>query len=167
MHQIHPGPAVHETIDPVTPLVRGRVPEDVEQCVGLWIRALRHRDGHVDEGPVSDRTRAVFGGVLLRFTITEGPMLNGFAVTVPRTAETAVLERIAVRPGLTRRGIGRALLLDAIASSREAGCTALELAVRRGNPAALLYESLGFRRASEPIAHPLGGEPMITYRLGL
>lgn len=156
-----------ETIAPVTAFIRGRVPEDVERCVDLWISALRHRDGHVDEAPVSERTREVFGGGLIRFAITDGPVLNGFAVTVPRTDETAVLERIAVRPSLAGQGIGRALLLDAITSSREGGYSALELAVRRGNPAVLLYESLDFRRASEPIAHPLGGEPMITYRLGL
>lgn len=97
------------------------------------------------------------------------PSLIGFAVTVASTdaERTARLERIAVHPTATGRGAGRLLLDDAIASARDAGCVAIELAVRTGNRAVRMYAAAGFRPVSDPVPHPLGGEPMVTYSLDL
>ena len=149
-------------------IVSGTLPDDVDRCVQLWVRALLARDGEVDSHAVGERTRGVFGRPLIRFAIVDHPF-SGFAVTVGKVGEpmTAVLERIAVAPGKTGQGIGRALLTDAIDSSRRRGRSAMELAVRRGNPAVRLYEALGFRATSGPADHPLGGEPMITFRRSL
>lgn len=154
-------------------IAEGQVPEDVEPCVELWVAALRDRDGKVDVEPVSARTRGVFAGPVVRFAVARaadgGSAPEGFAVTVPHAEEppVAVLERIAVAPGAGGRGIGRALLMDALDASRSAGFDAVELGVRVGNPAVRLYEAAGFRAVGSPEPHPLGGAPMVRYRRDL
>ena len=149
-------------------IVAGDIPDDIERCVDVWFHALRHRDGDVDSRSIADRMRKLFDGHVLRFALTGEP-LAGFALTTPKTHDetTAVLERIAVMPSSAGQGHGRALLRDAIQYSTGAGFFSLELAVRRGNAAIPLYESEGFAAVSEPVPHPLGGEPMITYRRDL
>lgn len=149
-------------------IVAGSIPEDIERCVDVWIHALRHRDGDVDSGPVAERMRKLLDGPVLRFALTGEP-LAGFALTIPKKNDetTAVLERIAVLPSSVGQGHGRALLRDAIRCSTEAGFCSIELAVRRGNAAIRLYEAAGFAAVSAPAPHPLGGEPMITYRRDL
>ena len=47
------------------------------------------------------------------------------------------------------RGIGRALLNALLANARAAGFPALSLSVERTNPAAALYERVGFRKVGE------------------
>ncbi len=60
--------------------------------------------------------------------------------TVERGGKTAWLDELYVVPGLRGRGIGRRLLLRAIAEARRAGCAAIELEVVRGHGrAARLY----------------------------
>lgn len=144
-------------------IVAGNVPEDIERCVDVCIAALRHRDGVVDTGPVAERMRRVLERPIIRFALM-GESLMGFAVTAPKPGEatTAVLERIAVMPSFAGEGRGRALLRDAMLSSREAGFSTIELGVRRGNDAVRLYEGEGFAIASGVMPHPLGGEPMLT-----
>lgn len=154
---------VYALVRPV--IVPGRIPEDIDRCVDLWVDALRARDGNVEAAAVAERTKEVFRRPFIRFAVAEEPLV-GFAVTAPKEADarTAVLERIAVRPDAAGRGTGRALLSDAIDASRAAGFETMELGVRRGNAAVRLYEAAGFRPVSAPIPHPLGGEPMVTFR---
>ncbi len=142
--------------------------DDIARCVDLWVEALRYRDGEVDAAAVAARMRKLFDGPLLRFALAGEP-LAGFALTAPKSGDetTAVLERIAVLPASSGKGMGRALLKDAIRASKDAGYSTVELAVRRGNPAVRLYELQGFRPVSGPVPHPLGGEPMITFSVGL
>lgn len=53
---------------------------------------------------------------------------------------------VAVAPDLRRRGIGRALLEEALARGKASGAALATLEVRRSNTAALgLYTALGFR----------------------
>jgi ribosomal protein S18 acetylase RimI-like enzyme len=66
----------------------------------------------------------------------------GFSSYVIGDATTWEVEDLFVRPDLMRRGIGRRLLDEMIATAAEAGCTRLEVAA---NPQALgFYEKLGF-----------------------
>ncbi|MBT2486196.1 MULTISPECIES: N-acetyltransferase [unclassified Microbacterium] len=108
--------------------------------------------------------KSLFDGPVIRFALSGKP-LAGFALTTPKPGDgtSALLERIAVLPEATGQGTGRALLRDAVQSSKGAGCSTIELAVRRGNAAIRLYETEGFEAVSGPVPHPLGGEPMITY----
>lgn len=53
---------------------------------------------------------------------------------------------VAVDPPLRRRGVGRALMLEAMHRSKQAGAALATLEVRRSNEGALaLYRQLGFR----------------------
>ena len=67
----------------------------------------------------------------------------GFAMSRTVIDETELL-LIAVRPGVRRTGIGRALLDRAIADATADGSDWLHLEVRDGNGAALLYAQAGF-----------------------
>lgn len=149
-------------------IATGLIPDDIDRCIDLWVDALRHRDGFADAHALAERMRHHFDSTVVRFALSGQP-LAGFALTVARDdgSRTAVLERIAVRPQSAGLGIGRALLADAIGSAKAAGYVSLELAVRTGNTAVHLYEKAGFLPASVPVPHELGGQPMVTYRLGL
>lgn len=65
--------------------------------------------------------------------------------TVERGGKTAWLDELYVIPALRGRGIGRRLLLRAIAEARRAGCGSIELEVVRGHGrAARLYRRQRF-----------------------
>lgn len=59
-------------------------------------------------------------------------------------ADESELLLIAVRPGHHRRGIGRRLLDEFLASARDGGASRVHLEVRDGNPAAQMYRSAAF-----------------------
>ncbi len=67
---------------------------------------------------------------------------------------------IAVLPGFRRRGIGTALLKEALRNLRERyGCEEVYLEVRVSNePAIRLYEKLGFRKVKKIPMYYLDGE---------
>lgn len=69
------------------------------------------------------------------------------------TAETADVQRIAVRPDWRRRGVGRRLLRALLHQAHQRGCQEALLEVRADNAAAIaMYEEAGF----EPIARRSG-----------
>lgn len=62
-------------------------------------------------------------------------------------AQTGRIKFMAVEPGLRRQGIGRALVLQALASAQQAGLQHLEAKVRQENEAMLtLLRQAGFQR---------------------
>jgi GNAT superfamily N-acetyltransferase len=67
--------------------------------------------------------------------------------TVERGGKTAWLDELYVIPAMRGRGIGRKLLLRAMAEARRAGCASMELEVVRGHGrAARLYSRERFSR---------------------
>lgn len=147
-------------------------------CVALWVAAVTARDGAVaDPQALAARITTKFDQPLVRFALVDAESgdpaapFAGFALTVDRTTEgarVAFLDLLAAHPAAAGRGLGRMLLRDAIEQSRRQGFPTLELQVRDGNERALaLYRSAGFRPTGESEPHPLGGAPMLTYRLGL
>ncbi|MGD8195772.1 GNAT family N-acetyltransferase [Herbiconiux sp. P18] len=151
--------------------IRAGTSDDIEACVGLWVGALQARDG-VEQGPeVAARARAKFTRPIVRFAVV-GDEPSAFALTVDEGARAdgrvALLELLAVAPGEAGRGVGRALLGDAIRSATRLGHTSIELDVRAGNSRAeKLYASAGFTPQGDPTPHPLGGPPMIRRALPL
>jgi ribosomal protein S18 acetylase RimI-like enzyme len=137
----------------------------IEACVALWMVAITDRDHAPAPAGTVERIRGTFDVPALRFAIVgEDASPEGFALTTP----DGELQLLAVAPRASGRGIGRALLDDAIVAASAAGLGALTLAVRTGNRRALaLYESAGMRAVGDPKPHPLGGQPMLTYRLAL
>jgi len=145
--------------------------DEREACVELWLGALKARDGREQNHIVAERAWAKFDQPLVRFAVA-GVDPIGFALTTDSGGDSegrvAVLELLAVRPSETGRGIGRMLVEDSIRSAAELGFSGVELHVRAGNaPAERLYRASGFKPKGEPFPHPLGGQPMIAYRLGL
>lgn len=80
----------------------------------------------------------------LYLVLEEGGELRGF-VGVQRIADDVHIMTLAVRPGLRRRGLGRALVWAALEDSSLADACRVHLEVRPSNaPARALYASLGF-----------------------
>jgi ribosomal protein S18 acetylase RimI-like enzyme len=80
------------------------------------------------------------------------PGLGAYAVT-GRAGPRGYLQRLAVDPGLQRRGIGSALVVDALRWLRRWGAREALVNTQEDNSAALaLYESLGFRLQAEGLA---------------
>ena len=74
----------------------------------------------------------------------EGPMVAGFLVALCPCDEWEI-ESVVVEPSQRRRGIGAALLRDAISRGRKGSATAFVLEARESNtPARQLYERIGF-----------------------
>ena len=85
-------------------------------------------------------------------------LMRGYGFAGDGVPELAV----SVLPGRRGRGVGTALLSALIERCSELGHPALSLSVQRSNPAARLYERLGFREVSGDdreavMALPLGG----------
>ena len=88
--------------------------------------------------------------------VTAGPALRAYVEGFGRAGDVAVC---AEEGGEV---VGAALLSSLVERCSELGCPALSLSVQRSNPAARLYERLGFREVSGDdgeavMALPLGG----------
>ncbi|GAA3599322.1 hypothetical protein GCM10022198_24540 [Klugiella xanthotipulae] len=96
-----------------------------------------------DFGLVATRRGAWVGAVWLLLLPAHDPGYGWVAEGVPELS-------VCVRPGHQREGIGRALMVRALASARNRGLPAVSLSVEAGNGARALYESLGFTDAPPP-----------------
>jgi ribosomal protein S18 acetylase RimI-like enzyme len=78
----------------------------------------------------------------------------GFALTIRSTAgEYAQLIRVAIHPAAQGQGIGRQLVVDAIAYARENDTPGLSLNTQVSNIVSRrLYESLGFHATGPSVA---------------
>ena len=81
----------------------------------------------------------------------DGPA-TGFYLARAVLDETELL-LLAVEPAQRGRGLGAALLGHFIAAARAGGARRAFLEMRRGNPAAALYEGNGFRKIGERPAY--------------
>ncbi|MGA1835409.1 GNAT family N-acetyltransferase [Herbiconiux sp. 11R-BC] len=152
-------------------IIRAGASDERDACVAVWLEALRARDEQ-DQGPeVATRAHAKFDRPLVRFAVAVAGARDdptAFALTegagIRSGERIAMLELLAVAPSDAGRGVGRALVVDAIDAAARLGCSTLELQVRAGNSRAeKLYSSLGFTPQGEPAPHPLGGPPMVAY----
>lgn len=124
------------------------------------------RDGTDLVNEVAERAREAFARTIVRLAIAGvGP--DGFALTLVRRPGVALLSRICVHPLATSRGLGAALLEDAVKHSRDAGFGRVELDVRETNERAIaLYARAGFVAASDPRSYD-AGDPVVTWSLNL
>ena len=89
------------------------------------------------------------GAILLASDALEatGVAVLSFTVTLEHGGRVAWLDELYVVPGRRGEGIGRALLMAALAAARRSGCKAVELEVVRGHDrAARLYLRESFHR---------------------
>ena len=129
------------------PFIRpARLPEDIETCAEIWVRALEARDGTVDESVMTARVREAFERPIVRCALVTAPRRGFSLVEAGRDDPSeAFLHFLAVDPGGAGGGAGRALLTDAIEHSRAEGFSSLVLEVRDINTRAIeLYTRNGF-----------------------
>ena len=92
----------------------------------------------------------------------------GFAMVGPEGEDdpsTAYIWTIEVLPAFRRMGVARALLMRVEESSREAGCSAIELHVSERNADGLvLYDAAGYVRAGIEPEYYGRGEDAFRYR---
>jgi len=83
---------------------------------------------------------------LVAVRVDDPSMIDGYAgLLAPSRSTDADIQTIAVAATARRRGLGRTLMLQLIAESRQRGATQVFLDVRADNPGAqALYEQLGF-----------------------
>jgi ribosomal-protein-alanine N-acetyltransferase len=117
-------------------LTRPARPADLEAIARI------EADSFGDPWP-ADAFRTYLGGCFL--VAEEAGAVLGYLVARTAGDEAEVLD-VAVDPAARGRGIGRALLADALRGLRERGARRAYLEVRESNTVALgLYQSLGFR----------------------
>jgi GNAT superfamily N-acetyltransferase len=135
--------------------IRPLTPADRDAAVMLLVEQMREHDIPLDAAGVG---RAVDGALARpeRATILVAKTLDApaAAVGVAYVAYTWTLEHgglscwleeLYVSPPHRERGIGRALLLEAVAHARAAGCAAMDLEVEESHDrAAHLYLREGF-----------------------
>ena len=111
-------------------------------------------------------TRSQLAGILpmtgVSLTVacdTRDHQIVGFALD-RRVADEAELLLLAVLPERHRRGVGRNLLEDFLARSRNCGLSKVHLEVRDGNPATVMYRQGGFEAVGRRrnYYHSPGGE---------
>jgi ribosomal protein S18 acetylase RimI-like enzyme len=163
-------------------VVRAATEDEVEDCVELWAGAVAARDGVPASDEVRARARAKFAEERVALLVaddaaSDGPAgsggragrvgLAGFAlVTTPGSGmpgdpdDAAYLSLLAVDSRAQGRGLGRSLLLAAVAEARRAGHPRCLLhALDDNEPALGLYRSAGFRPLGAAFPHALSGRP--------
>ncbi|MBF4607352.1 GNAT family N-acetyltransferase [Curtobacterium sp. VKM Ac-1393] len=154
-------------------VVHPATPDEVSECVSLWVGAVAARDGVPESDAVRERAGAKFAVARVALLVAAGVdgTVDGFAlVTAPGTGEptdpedAAYLSLLAVRPDVQARGLGRALLTASIGAASDAGHAAVVLHALAANERALrLYESGGFRPNGVEFPHALTGRTTLTY----
>jgi ribosomal protein S18 acetylase RimI-like enzyme len=94
----------------------------------------------------------------VRFRVTSGEPVAGYAIA-GRAGTRGYLQRVAVHPAAAGRGLGRALVIDALWWLRRRGARRALVNTQEGNATALhLYEAIGFR--PEPEGLDVLGAPL-------
>lgn len=124
------------------------------------------RDGPEVARDVADRAHAAFERTIVRFAVVDsGPV--AFALTTIKENGVALLARLCVEPSAASRGLGSALVDDAVAHASRAGLDRIELDVRETNTRAIaLYRRAGFTSRSAPWDYD-GGDRLVTWGLDL
>jgi ribosomal protein S18 acetylase RimI-like enzyme len=87
----------------------------------------------------------------LSLMMHDGQGLAGIAIVTSIDADVVHLAQLVVRPDVTRRSLGTAMVNGAMAQASAAGFRAMTLLVHEANtPALRLYDRLGFARCAAP-----------------
>jgi ribosomal protein S18 acetylase RimI-like enzyme len=124
----------------IRPMTAGDLPAvvevDAEAFIPLWQNSLDSLQQALSQS--GSATVAEFQGGIAGYQISTHNPFGGH------------LARLAVRPGLQRRGIGRALVNDLLIESARQGLRKFTVNTQNDNPASLaLYKSLGFKPIRE------------------
>lgn len=135
------------TVTPPSRLRRGH-PFDLDAVLELDGRAF-DSFWRLDRAGLRDARRAT---PTSRFRVAEHHGVVGYAIT-GRAGPIGYLQRLAVDPGHQQRGLGTALVVDALRWARRRGAASMLVNTQISNGAALaLYERLGFVREPQGLA---------------
>jgi len=135
-------------------IIREAGAEDLDDLIGL-VRQLREPP-KVERGEREDYARALAEivndpGSTLLLAEADGRAVGALALYIcPNLSHGgdpfAVIENVVVDAGTRRRGVGAALMREAIARARVAGCFKILLTSNKERPEAhRFYQRLGFR----------------------
>jgi ribosomal protein S18 acetylase RimI-like enzyme len=100
----------------------------------------------------SSLREAVQATPVTRFRVAVDRRISGYAIT-GHAGDTGYLQRLAVHPARQGRGIGAALVADALRWLRARGASAASVNTQEANDRALsLYEQIGFVRVEPGLA---------------
>jgi ribosomal protein S18 acetylase RimI-like enzyme len=137
--------------------VRRATAED-SQAIGRMLHDFNTEYDDVTPGPdaLAERVRELQSRrnfvVLLAGTGPDGLAVLRFRPSIWSTALECYVAELYVRPSRRRQGLGRALMVEALAVAKAKGADYIDLGTSEDDVAArALYESLGFRnRESKP-----------------
>jgi ribosomal protein S18 acetylase RimI-like enzyme len=131
--------------------VRRALPEDAP-AVGRMLHEFNTEFGDETPGPeaLAARVLELQGRrnfeVLLVGTGPDGLVVLRFRASLWTAGQECYVAELYVRPSRRRQGLGRALMLEAMAVARAKGSDSMDLGTSDDDVAArALYESLGFR----------------------
>jgi len=130
---------------PSPPVLRPLRSDKAEACARL------HAAGFAHPWPAEEVARLIADPAILGVAALDpaGGALRGFALARLAADEAEILT-IAVEPSCRGRGVGRALMADALRQAAYAGARAMFLEVDGENrPALALYRRLGFAKVGE------------------
>lgn len=141
-----------DTVNRVSVTIRPGSHHDIAPCVELWTRVIVARDGSAVAAEVVKRVQVAFTCPAVRFAVAgTGPTPDGFALTLAQEHRVALLSRLCVDPSVSSRGIGAALVADAVKHAESASCERLDFDVRETNTRAItLYVRAGFLPRNGP-----------------
>jgi len=122
--------------------IRSATSDDAQTVIALWKRCGLTRPWN---DPQADYSRALEGPSSAVLTGEEAGALIA-TIMVGFDGHRGWLYYLGVEPECQGRGLGRAMIDAACDWLRERSCPKVELMVREGNPAAGLYEHLGWER---------------------
>ena len=88
--------------------------------------------------------RRLFGALVDHQMVGTVQLVLGMPPNQPHRAE---ISKMIVHPDGRRRGLGRALMIEALAAAEMAGKTLITLDTRTGDVSELLYRGVGFKEA--------------------
>jgi len=133
-------------------MIRPATPADAAAVIALWHACALTRPWN---DPAADFARAIACPTATVLLLQQAGDAIG-TVMAGHDGHRGWLYYLGVAPAHQRQGHARALVEAACAFLRRQGCPKAELMVRSGNPAAGLYERLGWQKqAVETWALPL------------
>jgi len=123
-------------------MIRHATPADAATVIALWHACAITRPWN---DPAADFGRALAGPTSIVLLLEQDGETIG-TVMAGDDGHRGWIYYLGVLPDHQRRGHARTLIDAACAFLRTLGCPKVELMVRQGNPAAALYDRLGWER---------------------
>jgi len=153
--------------------------DHIDGAAKVWAEATAFREGDADVAALDD-SRPIIAAVMdrprpvLAVALDDDDQVVAFAVAAPardgagRSATTAEVEYVGVRPGSWGDGLAHGVLELLCSELAEEGFTSAQLMVYVANSRAIsVYEHHGWHADGSPTPHPRTSKPEQRYRRAL